>query len=153
MITLNILDVKKTMNELLKGNLFNEFETRSCEIHTITKFNIDGILNKSFISIDEQEPYNRSYVLWEEIKPHIFNIIKGERPPTYFKVIFSAGETIISKFPEDISALFINLIYNQGNFSCTSGIAVKAFTLDKSSEYQWDKYVLSFFKKAGILVE
>ncbi|NLJ88774.1 MAG: hypothetical protein GX327_08415 [Epulopiscium sp.] len=153
MINLNILDVKKAMDELLKGNLFDEFEVRITEVHTFTKFHIDGSLNKAFLNDEEKKLYNRNFVLWKEVKPHVFNIIKGKRPPTYLKIVFSAGKDIVVDFPSEISALFINLIYSQGNFSCTSGIALNSFSLNKEIEYEWDNYVHNFFKKANIYVE
>lgn len=153
MITLNIIDVKKTMGMLLKGDLFDDFEVRTVEVHTFTKFNIDGILNKSFFDTDEREMYTRNYVLWEEIKPYVFNIIKGEKTPTYFKIVLSANGDTLNKFSKDVSALFINLIYSQEKLTCTTGVALKNFVLDKSDEYEWDEYIRSFFKKAQIFVE
>lgn len=153
MITLNIIDVKKTMGMLLKGDLFDDFEVRTVEVHTFTKFNIDGILNKSFFDTDEREMYTRNYVLWEEIKPYVFNIIKGEKTPTYFKFVLSANGDTLNKFSKDVSALFINLIYSQEKLTCTTGVALKNFVLDKSDEYEWDEYIRSFFKKAQIFVE
>ncbi|HHZ00013.1 MAG TPA: hypothetical protein GYA03_02840 [Tissierellia bacterium] len=153
MITLNIIDVKKTMGMLLKGDLFDDFEVRTVEVQTFTKFNIDGILNKSFFDTDEREMYTRNYVLWEEIKPYVFNIIKGEKTPTYFKIVLSANGDTLNKFSKDVSALFINLIYSQEKLTCTTGVALKNFVLDKSDEYEWDEYIRSFFKKAQIFVE
>ncbi|NLK96650.1 DUF5721 family protein [Defluviitalea saccharophila] len=153
MITLNIIDVKKTMGMLLKGDLFDDFEVRTVEVHTFTKFNIDGILNKSFFDTDEREMYTRNYVLWEEIKPYVFNIIKGEKTPTYFKFVLSANGDTLNKFSKDVSALFINLIYSQEKLTCTTGVALKNFVLDKSDEYEWDEYIRSFFREAQIFVE
>lgn len=154
MISLNITDVKKTMDELLKGNLFDEFELRTAEVHTFAKFQIQGNLNKAFLTEDEKDLYERNFVLWKEIKSHVFNIIKGKKPPTYLKIVFSAA---IDKIPDfasfDISALFINLIYSQGKLSCTNGIAFENFSLDKTIEQEWDQYVRDFFKKANIYVE
>lgn len=154
MITLDIIDVKKTMGMLLKGSLFDPFEVRTVEIHTFTKFHVDGILNKSFFYTDEREIYhNRNYVLWEEIKPYVYNIIKGEKTPTYFKIVLSANDDILLKFSKDVSALFINLIYAQEKLTCTTGVALKNFVLDKSDEFEWDEYIRSFFKNAHILAE
>ncbi|WP_058486816.1 DUF5721 family protein [Defluviitalea phaphyphila] len=153
MITLNILDVKKTMEELLKGNLFDEFEARDIEIHTFTKFHISGILNKDFLSTDEKELYNSNYILWKEIKKHVFNIIKGKKSPTYFKIVLSANKDLISNFSSEISALFINMIYTNNKLTCTTGTALKTFILDKSYEYQWDKYIYELFYNSNILVE
>lgn len=153
MITLKIPDIKKTMDELLKGTLFDEFEVRNIEVHTFTKFYSDGILNKSFLTSDEKELYNRNYILWKEIKPHIFNIIRGKKPPTYFKIVFSTDEKLSLDFSSDISGLFMNLIYSQGKLSCTSGIALKTFSLDKQNDHEWDEYIRNFFKEAHIYVE
>ncbi|NLM13778.1 MAG: hypothetical protein GX209_08560 [Epulopiscium sp.] len=154
MITLDIIDVKKTMGLLLKSTLFDAFEVRTVEIHAFTKFTIDGILNKAFLDTDEREMYNnRHYVLWEEIKPYVYNIIKGEKAPTYFKIVLSANEVTLLKFSKNISALFINLIYSQEKLTCTTGVAFKNFVLDKSDEYEWDAYIRSFFKNAQIFVE
>jgi hypothetical protein len=153
MVALNIIEIKKLMGSLLKGTVFDDFEVRNVEVQTFTKFRIDGILNKSFFSTDEQELYERNYVTWKEVKPFVLQIIKGNRTPTLLKIVFSLSHQETIKFSKDLSALFINLTFENNKMLCTTGSASKIFSLDKSIDYEWDRFVEQFFKQNGVFVE
>ena len=87
MLALNIINIKDFMNYLFKSNIFDNLETREIKINTFINFEINGTINKDFFDLDSE--IKRKYCLWSEVKPYIFNIIKGKRLPKYIKIILS----------------------------------------------------------------
>lgn len=160
MIAFEIPDTKLFMKNLLKEHMFDEFLVSSVDITTFTKFSVSCDINKKYLSSDEIEILeDRSLVTWSEIKDILYHIIKGNRVPTKFKIVFSLPknriEALLSKnnLPiksDGISGLFININYEDNVLKCTTGTSLKIFTLDKSLENYWDETVKKFFKKHGI---
>lgn len=163
MQAIHILHLKKFMNSLLKENLFDDFEARRVEIKTSTTFSISCIINPSFYTSDELAEMDRKYILWKEIKPIIYHIIRGERPPTMMKFVFALPfhkkEMILENvsFPalskENIEGLFINFQYEQSKLLCTAGISLSVFSLDKQLDTYWEKKVLQFLQKNNMEYE
>ncbi|NMA83495.1 MAG: hypothetical protein GX962_06485 [Epulopiscium sp.] len=158
MISIDILDLRSFMQELLKGTLFHTFEVRTVEIQTFTTFQISGQLHKDFFSLDEQEILNREYANWQEIQPFIFQIVKGSRLPKKLKIVLSLPKNKWNKFlsPEQenqTSALFINFLYEDQKMICTTGVGLSSFSLDKTIEHLWDDYIQSFLKQNQIFSE
>jgi hypothetical protein len=162
MVSFDIVDVKLFMNNLLKEQMFDEFEVSSVEVSTLTKFNISCDINKKYLSTDEKEILgDRKLITWIEIKDIIFNIIKGNKPPTSLKIVFSLPHNkinnILSKNQLNVTAnnvngLFINILYEDNSLKCTTGTSIKVFTLDKTLENYWDNSIKKFFKKHNIAV-
>lgn len=158
MISFNITDVKLFMNKLLKETVFDEFQISNLELTSITKFTVSGNLNKKFLSSDEQEIIgDRNLVTWGEIKPIIFNIIKGNKTPTSLKIVFSLSPDKIKALfnnvnipSENIDGLFINILFEDHTLKCTTGTSLKLFTLDKTIENYWDTTAKKFFTKHEI---
>ena len=46
--------------------------------------------------------------------------------------------------PEDINALFLNVVYEGGKMRCITGSSLKTFSLDKSLDDAWDKQMMRF---------
>ena len=65
-------NVKDFMKKLLKETLFDNFEINGVEIISFTKFEISGKL---------YEDNERKNCTWRELRPYIFNIIKGTQKP------------------------------------------------------------------------
>ena len=162
MVSFEIIDVKLFMSKLLKENMFDEFEISSLEVTTITKFTISGDLNKNFFSSDENEIIgDRKLVTWNEIKPIVFNIIKGNKTPSTLKIVFSLPYNKIINMlnnhnmnitPENINGLFINILFDNNSLKCTTGTSLKLFTLDKTLEQYWDNSIKKFFSKHEIAI-
>jgi hypothetical protein len=47
----------------------------------------------------------------------------------------------------------VNLSYQNGEASCTTGTSMKIFTLDKSLDRIWDDMVIRFFRSRQIIIE
>lgn len=152
MIAAYVNDIKSFMNLLLKGSVFDEFYTRSVNINTFVSFEISGKLDKGFFTLAEQELINRDFCFWKELKPYIFNIIKGNRLPKFIKIIFSLNnEDMESKFL-DASALFLNITFQNNQIFISSGCSQKSFSLNKSLEMSWDEYIKIFLEENKIFV-
>lgn len=150
MIRLNI-DTKKCTTELLLRNTFDEFLLIEGTITTFNEFHIDGYLHPDFF---EENP-ERKYSLWREVREYCFSIIKGKRTPLNFKFIFSLSPPSIRKFlltqdldfqPENVQGLYLNLLFDGTSLTCITGTSLTLFTLDKSLEHAWDKWVRNFFE-------
>ena len=143
-----IIENKKVFTEkLFIGNDFDNFLVSDVEICMGNSFNISGKINKSFYSDEEFETMaEKDYVNWAHIKPICFDIIKGKKTPSKFKMVFLLSKDNLAKTlessglsytTEDVNALFINVV-------CTTGLSMKTFTLDKSLEEYWDNTVQKF---------
>ncbi|NLP45550.1 MAG: hypothetical protein GX347_00700 [Epulopiscium sp.] len=157
MIALNILDHRLFMQQLLKGSIFYPFEVRNAEVQTFASFQISGQLHKDFFLLDEQDLLTSHYALWKDIQPFIFQVIKGSRLPGKLKIILSLPKNQWKIFlPTDnqqASAFFLNILYENHKMTCTTGVALSSFTLDKSLEHAWDEYILHFLKENQIHTE
>ena len=119
-------------------------------ITTFGKFTMDGYLQKDFF----EEPPRQTYALWRDLRPYCFSLIKGKRTPLGFRFIFSlSGEDILALLeehsldftPQEIQGLFLNFRFDGTRLTCTTGVSVSKFTLDKSLEQTWDKWAQTFF--------
>lgn len=116
------------------------------EIVTFTKFEISGILD------EDVEDRESNYAKWEEIKPYVFDIIKGKRKPKLIKIVFSLDKEKMEKLSNNASALYLNLIYEENKAVFTTAISEKEFSLDKSLDNIWGEYIKEFFKENSIPV-
>lgn len=153
-------DVKTFMNHFLTGTDFDRFLLCEATIMTGSTYIIDGHINKDFYDTDDEhlEPH-RIYQYWEECKPLAFQMIKGSRTPLAMKIVLMLAPYNVEAFldrynipmsPEQISGLYLNIRYEHGELTLSSGTALTVFTLDKTVEHMWDEMLIQFFKKQGI---
>lgn len=161
MISMKILDVKSFMSSLLIHSVFDELLLCELDIATFNQFHISGKLIKDWFSKEELEERD-DYSKWEEIKPYAFQIMKGTKTPTSFKVVLQLQNKDTKEFvdrmnlsfqTEDINGLFINIRFENNELHLITGTSIKAFTLDKSFEHEWDSYVRTFLKNNKIPYE
>lgn len=141
-------EIKIFMNKLLKGNEFDSFEVRKIELETISKFSIEGKINKDYLPEDEK----REFCTWQELKPYIFQIVKGNKKPKNMKIIFSLSKNIIDQLSDNASAMFLNVNFEDNKIICTTGTSQKNFSLDNTVDIIWGEYINKFIKQAGIAV-
>lgn len=143
------------MSELLLRDTFEEFSLISGDITTFSTFHIDGYLHKEFY----EEAPERDYGTWADFRNFCFSIIKGKRTPLNFKFVFALSQKQISEIIQEftldfsldnIQGLYLNFHYDGSILTCTTGTALKIFTLDKSLEHALDKWVENFFTKHDI---
>lgn len=149
------IDTKKCMSQLLLCDTFDHFSLSDGEITTFSKFHIDGYLHKEFFEDTPEQEYG----LWSDYRNFCFSIIKGKRTPLHFKFIFAlpaesmqevlaAADSSVTM--EQIQGLYLNFRFEDGVLTCTTGTALKVFTLDKSLEHALDNWIKVFFTKLGI---
>lgn len=154
MISEKITDVKKFMSKLLLSDAFNEFLINEVSISTFNTFTINGHINKDFFSKEEYENLNENKLsYWKDVKSFCYNIIKGNKTPLQFKIIFAINKQTVSEILngldttikyQDINELFLNIKFLQGQVTYTTGTSLNIFTLDKSVENAFDSYILKF---------
>lgn len=156
MLVIKINDVKKFMNQLLIGSMFDSFSLVEVSITTFSHFTIDGKLHKEFFdTAASQEFADTSYCSWKDLKSYCFSIIRGKLPPVQFRItfqlsleqyaeLFSAPSLHI--FNEHICGLNLNLQYRDRELVCTTGISADTFILDKNSEFIWNSAVQKYFQ-------
>lgn len=165
MVAFHIIDQKNFMNKLLLGDIFDSFWLSEASITTYNTFTIDGNLHTDFFEtpvLEALKRNRRTHSLWHEVRPFCLSIIKGKHTPLHFKIVFQLPrdntdravlDSGVSLSPEDVSGLFLNLSYNGSEMTCTTGTALKIFTLDKTFDTVWDNMVLAFFRQNGIAFE
>lgn len=163
MISFKISEIKSLMSKLLIHNVFDNFLLSELDITTFNSFHISGKLVESYYSTDELEGLNnRKYSSWAEVKPFAFSLIKGNKLPTFIKIVFLLSPENTEKLiqssgvsikPEEVNGLFLNIRYENGILSIITGTSVKTFTLDKTLDNVWDSYVKSFLQHNEIAVE
>ncbi len=163
MVSVKILDIKAFMSELLVHDLFDTFLVSDIDIVTSNHFKMSGKLYKNFFSSDELELLQgREHSFWKEIKPIVYNVIKGKKMPLSMKIILMlpppSVESIIKKSDiglseKDVNGMFLNFIFENGELMCITGSSIKVFTLDKALDNLWDEMAVGFLKSSGIAVE
>ncbi|MDR1537944.1 MAG: DUF5721 family protein [Clostridiales bacterium] len=141
--------VKSVMNQLLKGVAFDGFLVRGIEICTITKFEISGILDKSFLSGNQSDLSGRNFCLWSELKPYAFGLIKGSKKPKSIKIVFSLPDSQAQAIHENAAAMFLNLSFEEEKLILSAAASQKNFSLDKTMLLMWEGRVRDFFKDNG----
>lgn len=154
MIAEQIKDVKTFMTHLLINNTFDGFLVNEVTITTYNTFRIDGHINRDFYTEDEFNDLKDQHLsYWSKIRPICFSLIKGNKTPVYFKIIYALNREQISSIVQqnnisinenDINELFFNIKYENGLLSFTTGCSLKIFTMDKSLENAFDKYISNF---------
>ena len=66
------------------------------------------------------------------------------------KIVFSHKDP--PAIHENASALFLNLMYENGKVNFTTATSQKAFSLEKTLVSAWDEWVRIFFGTIGIAV-
>lgn len=139
-------EVKDFMNCLLKSDSFDEFEIFSLNINTLVSISIEGAINRDFL----EEETDRYYCTWQELKPIVYNIIKGKKAPSQMKIVMSMPRKALQQLHSNCKTAFLNIIYENDIVTFTTGSSQINFSLDKTHENAWNKYVEDFFKGLGI---
>lgn len=165
MIALNLLEIKDFMNKLLCTETFDNFLLREATICGNCTWEMDGSINPDFYSSDELTEHGLeglSYMPFGQVRSKCFHLIKGKRTPSYFKFVFllspanlarTLEQTRSSFMPDDITGMFLNLKFQHGKLSLTTGISYRIFSVDKSLEQEWDSLVKRFLKNHEITFE
>jgi hypothetical protein len=163
MVALQIADIKFFMKKLLLSDSFDRFLLLEGSITTFNTFHIDGTLQKSYFTGEEQDRIqDRALSFWGEVRPFCLELIKGKKTPLAFHFTFSLSpantlkllqQTGIQLQPEQVRGLLLNLRYDGQHLQCTTGTSISIFTLDKKLDHAWDDMVQRYFHQQGIPFE
>lgn len=165
MILCKITDKKDFMGKLLTSDCFDSFLLKEASIHSFVPFQIDGHINKEFFQADDTAASSfltYEYSQWKDIRPICFDLIKGKRTPTRFAfILYLKPEAMEAMFAKEelsianslVQNLILNIRFEQGEMSITTGVDYSGFTLEKQAERLWDQTVQKFLNKKGIVFE
>lgn len=163
MLSLMIKDLKQFMNKLLISDTFDNMCLSEAYICTGCSFTIDGKLNTQFYSKDELAAMpSVRYSSWKNIKPFAFSIIKGKKVPELLKITFVLPENTVAELihehdlnfdPDCVNGLFLNIRYQDGSAAMTTASSLSTFTLDRSLDEAFEKYIIKFLSDADISYE
>lgn len=162
MLALKISSTKSFMNHLLVADTFDNFLMAEAMISTANTYQIDGHINKEFFSAEELSqpadfPYDFSE--WKDMKPLCFNLIKGKRPPLFFKFVLHLKPEAVGKLlaagncnipAEQIKALVLTIKYDGSQVILTTGSAFHTFVMSKEPDTIWDKALQQFLARKNI---
>lgn len=144
------------MAELLLRETFDSFLFIEGSVTTFNKFTIDGYIHSDFYEADAPaEPYS----VWKSLREFVFSIIKGKRTPLDFHFVFALSADAVRTFiteneldfqPESVQGLYLNFRYDGSTLTCVTGTSLKVFTLDKSLDHTFDRWVEQFFTEHEI---
>ena len=139
-----IQNLKGLTSKLFLHEAFDQLLLFEASFHTAASFVIDGKRNPSFYQKEElEECKNRDYLLWSEVRPLCFQIIKGKRLPLSFRLVF-----LWPDHPEEADFL-LNIRYDQEKLMIITGTNYHSFTRDRSLEQEWDRTAAAFLDEIG----
>lgn len=162
MIALRVKNVKAFMNKLLATDCFDSFLLEEAIISTYNDFTIDGHINREFYreyeSNEEDEP-EFDFTKWSDIRPVIFQLIKGKRTPlrmkfvlqikpTAFGPVLAKGETTVTG--DDIRSMLLTVRFDQNGLVLITAISMKTFIMDRTPDMLWDQEVKKFLLRKEI---
>ena len=157
-----IKDQKQFMNHLLKSELFDHFLLAEATIHGAISYSVDGHINREFFDDEELAALTADgseYLPFSHFRPICYELIRGKHTPLFMKFVFllspaNAAKTLASTdsgfTAEDVSGIFLNLTFRDGQLALTTGVSYRTFTLDRSFDAAWDKLAARFLSSHGI---
>lgn len=163
MIALRLPDIRTTTNKLFAAEDFDAFLVSEVSLSTFCSFQIDGRIPSDYYSEEEQTSLiDKQTIAWKQLRPLMYQLIKGNRLPGQFKIVFRLNGHNVDKFIKqtglpysaaDIGGLFLNIRYQNGNISAYTGTSLNIFDLSKQLDHEWDRMVKGFFKQRQIPFE
>ena len=150
-----IKDIKTFLNGLFKDERYESFYLFSIKLEAAVSYEIDGKINKAFFSEDELSQLNNmEYICWKDVKRTVLDFLKGGKLPVKMKLILMFNKDNVNRLiemnnipihPDNVRALFMNVIYSDNRLSITTGTSLNVFTMDKTLEELWDKTVEKYY--------
>ena len=161
MLSLKILEMNRFMGKLLKGESFDGFLLKEGFLRTNIEYRFQGQLYAEYFDTSGQEQLEEKYVYWGELRPTVFELIKGKRTPLAFSftLLMTKNDTaqLLARrqvnVGEDSPSLFLQIRFDHGVGHIVTGTARNMFTLDKSLDEAWDAEVKQLMKAMELSVE
>lgn len=143
MIVLKIENIKEFMSQLFAGDMFDRFHVSTCEVTTFVTFQADGKLYSEWFDSDEKPGGGSGLVLWQQLKPMIFSMIKGKKTPGKMRIGFC-------HYMENGDCGSLRIQYEKDELLLFTGYMQKEFSLSKEKEAEWDENCRAFIRKKEI---
>ncbi len=165
MIALQLTDVKTFMNQLLCSDTFDHFLLPEASVTKDAAFTIDGRIHPSYYSKEELEESGlcgQDILPYAMLRPTCYQLIRGRRTPVSFKFVLTLSPAntanVLSRSESsftlsDIKGFYINLTYQNGQLTLTTGISYAIFSAERTLEHEWDRLVQKFLTKHSISYE
>ena len=154
MLNIHIEDKKKFTSKLFIKEDFDDFMLIEAAITTSNAYSIDGRIQKKFYTDEEYEALGKpEFSRWRNMKKLCFEMIKGNKTPVKFKIVLKLAESQLEKImdntdtmltSDDIQGMFVNIRYENDSIDCITATSLKIFSMDKSIEEAFDKYMEKF---------
>ena len=89
MILITADNPKDFMAKLLVSDVFDIFRLQEASLITSVTYNINGRLHPDFFSPEERENLTEEFISWAEMRPKLFELIKGRNTPVSFRLTTS----------------------------------------------------------------
>ncbi len=165
MIAIQLTAVKTFMRQLLCSEMFDHFLLMEASIVKDATFSIDGRINASFYTKEELEEEGLSHLKalpYGKLRPVCYQLMKGRRTPVSFKFILllspehtadALAQSKSSFTANDVTGIFLNLLFQNGNLTLTTGISYALFSTDRTLDQEWDILVRKFLNKYDVSYE
>lgn len=161
MISLKILEMNRFMGKLLKGEEFDVFRLKEGFLRTGMEYRFQGRVFPEYFDTEEKIVLEETYTGWSEVRPVVFDLVKGKRTPLAFSFTLvlnkNATAELISKYAvaigEDSPTLFLQVRFEHGAGHLVTGTARNTFTLDKTLDEAWETEVKQLLRKMELAVE
>ena len=159
MILITADNPKDFMAKLLVSDVFDVFRLQEASLITSVTYTINGRIRPDFYSSEEREQLTGEFILWSEMRPRLFELIKGKNAPVSFRMTLSLDDDkmnalMAKESPEGhqsaLRAFVINIRFENGAVNVMTGTSYDSFVLDKSEEQIWDKAFTKFLSAKGI---
>ena len=164
MLALKLTDKKDFMNRLLRTPLFDNFLLQEGTVNAKAAFTVDGTINRDFYTKEDLEELGLEgyrFLPFSMLRGNFFDLIKGKKTPAAFKFVFLLSPENLAKTlacisgytTGDVTGVFLNIRYQNGLLSLTTGVSCRIFSTDKTLENEWDRMVKQFLKQHEISFE
>lgn len=161
MLTLVLSDLKQATSQLFIKESFDYFLVHEVQITTFNTFTINGHIHSDFYNSDELS-HLRDQTLsdWKTLRPICFNLIKGQKLPLQFRLVFTLSRSNMDKFiaeyhlesfKDSIQGLYLNFHYEHGQLLLHTGTSLSIFSMDRSVENAWDDIIQRILKQYHIV--
>lgn len=142
MMVLKVENIKEFMARMVTGEMFDKFHVAECEVTTFVNIRIDGRCYDAWFDTDERPEEKGTQILWKQLRPLVFELIRGKKTPEVFKVDFChyLGNG-------DVGSLRVQ--YEKGELFLFTGYMQREFSLDKGGQQSWDDNCRNFLKEYG----
>lgn len=164
MLAIRIESSKIFMSQLLAGNLFDPFLLVEGMLVTSISYTFDGHINMDFYPLDERDAEHHPYEYqpWADTQAAVYSLVKGSNTPLLMRFMLQikpekAIASLNKELPDfdfsQVKALLINIKYEAGTVTITTGTSYKTFVMGHEADQLWDKLFCKYLSGKGIEYE